>query len=194
MAKKNATAAKKPAKVTIKAAPVKRKTKCCIVVKNPVNGGKPRRVTQKAGSMSLPWEAATSKKVAKTYYGGSFPSINGNVHTYPDQGDEVAWMKLIRAAVAFDKARVKAVAEGRPTRDCADKRLTYLLYHASPKQIQRRGTRNLHRRKRGLEPGDDRHVHHTNPKTMSLKGTRIVTHCEHQRAHGRQCADERKRR
>jgi len=148
--------------------------------------------TQKRGTRMLPWGAATNKAVAKKFYGGAFPVVNGRTHRYPDPNDETAWMKLMCAAVAHDKRRVLAASQGRHVAPCRDKRVAYLLFHASPLQIKRRGLRNQHRQQHGLVKGDKRHVHHGDPRTMSFSRTVVVDACAHQREHGKVCARERR--
>jgi hypothetical protein len=193
---KKAPAKKAPAKkAPAKKAPAKKApAKKAPAKKAPAKSAKTRASTsQKRGTKMLPWGAANSKAIAKKFYGGSFPAVNGRAHTYPDPNDEVAWMKLVRATVAHDKRRVLAASQGRYVQPCQDKRVAYLLFHASPVEIKRRGLRNLHRKQHGLAKGDKRHVHHRDPRTMSFAKTVVVDACAHQREHGKQCAEEKRR-
>ena len=148
--------------------------------------------TIKRRRRSLPWTAATNKEIAKKYYGGSFPLVRGRKYTYPAPSAEGAWMVLIRAAVKFDKARNAAIVNRTPIPVCPDPRLLYILFHAKPKEIKRRAIRVKHRKQHGLEVGDKRQVHHTDPTKMTFKSTLVLTHCQHKRKHGQVCEKEKK--
>jgi hypothetical protein len=145
------------------------------------------QATTKRARRSLPWDAANSPAKAKAYYGGTFPTIHGRVYKYPSPSQEKEWMKLVRGAIAWDQQRSAALKELKDPPTCPDKRFVYILFHASPKEVKRRNTRNNHRRQTGLKVGDKRHVHHHNPVTMKLTETVVMTPCEHKRQHGKRC-------
>lgn len=141
---------------------------------------------------SLPWSAYNNKTIAKRYYGGKFPIINGKKHKYPNSSNDNEWMKLINIAITYDKNRVKALAHKTTVPICKDKRIEYILFHACPKQIKRRTIRNQHRSQHGLKKGDKRHVHHNNPNTMAFNKTVIVDRCAHKKLHGQRCLNSDK--
>ncbi len=142
---------------------------------------------------SLPWAAATSKEIAKKYYGGAFPLVRGRKYTYPPPSAEAAWMVLIRAAIKFDKARHTAMLSRSPIPLSPDPRLLYILFHARPIEIKRRAIRAKHRKQHGLAVGDARQVHHTDPTKMTFKSTVVLTHCEHKKEHNMVCDEDKKK-
>ena len=139
---------------------------------------------------SLPWTAAGDMAIAKKYYGGCFPTVKGRKYIYPPPSAEAAWMSLIRDAVRYDKARSAAVEARTTVPVCPDPRLLYILFHACPKEIKRRATRNKHRKQHGLAVGDEREVHHNDPIKMAFKSTVVLTPCQHKKKHGKVCAEE----
>ena len=141
---------------------------------------------------SLPWTAATDKNIAKKFYGGCFPTVKGRKYTYPPPTDEVAWMSLVRDAVHYDKERSAAVKARTTVPVCPDPRFLYILFHACPKEIKRRATRNKHRKQHGLLVGDEREVHHNDPIKMTYKSTVVLTPCQHKKKHGKVCAEDKK--
>lgn len=141
----------------------------------------------------MPWAAANNKAMAKKFYGGSFPLIKGRKYTYPLPHEEDKWMRLVKAAIAYDKKNKDFLSKGLKPPRSADPRHHYILFHARPQEIARRSIRVQHRRMHGLEVGDPRQVHHEDQDTMAFKDTILLTHCQHKREHGQACDEDKKK-
>ena len=126
---------------------------------------------------------------AKRMVGGKFPDIKGQTHSYPPCTNEKAWTLLVNRAHAMKQRDRKALKEGKKTVPYCKLRskYNYLLFHSQPRQKWKRGKRNEHRKKNGLQKGDGLIVHHKNQKTMGLGSTVVMTHCEHLEEHGARC-------
>nr|BDC16833.1 hypothetical protein [Sicyoidochytrium minutum DNA virus] len=138
----------------------------------------------------VPKSSVTVKK-AKSYFGGTFPKVNGKVHKYPRPDDEEAWVWLIVEALTYKKLqwyimRYRLPKKKEPRRS----QYEYVLYHGRPDQIKRRAKRNKDRRALGLTVGDPRHVHHMKQDDLDIKHTVLLTQCEHKRLHGGRCLTE----
>ena len=158
--------------------------------------GKPRQPIKSAASQNksknksalAPPKQLTIAQ-AKRRMGGKFPSLKGRKHRYPTPSNEKAWTDLINKALKFRYLDLKAYEQGKTRRTSPNLRskYNYLLFHSKSHDKWKRATRNKHRKLMGLKKGDKRVVHHENQRTMSLRSARIVSHCEHQKEHGRTC-------
>tara|TARA_R110002153_G_scaffold45380_1_gene128018 strand:- start:4259 stop:4729 length:471 start_codon:yes stop_codon:yes gene_type:complete len=121
---------------------------------------------------------------AKNYYGGKFPKIKGKKYKYPKPENEKGWICLITNALNYqDKKKIMLQKRMEPINN---PKFEYVLYHCRPDKIKDRAQRNKDR-KIHLEKGDDRVVHHYNQKNLKKSKTVILTHCEHQKMHGKKC-------
>jgi hypothetical protein len=123
-------------------------------------------------------------KKAKSYYGGCFPSIKGKKYRYPKPEDETAWVLLITNALNYQDKKKHSLRNGYIPKN--HPKFEYILYHCRPDKIKDRTQRNKDRKK-VLKKGDDRVVHHYNPSDLKKSKTVILTHCEHQKMHGKTC-------
>ena len=122
----------------------------------------------------------------KKIHGGSIPDISGRKHKYPIKSNEKAWCKLYANALTYRNKSKYCLRKGYEQPNSKYKyKYEYLIYHGRPDQKDKRGIRNKDRKENGLVKGDKLVVHHWNQDNMT--GIEIMTHCEHQRAHGRTC-------
>lgn len=126
----------------------------------------------------------------KKKYGGSFPDINSA--RYPRPEDEKAWMALIAAALTHEnRKRYNHLNNLPPVK--GNSRYSYVLYHCTATAKKRRATRNKHRNIIQKATGKSLkglHVHHTNPKTLSLCSTIVLKDRKHLKMHGAQWSKE----
>lgn len=137
-------------------------------------------------------EACDLAKLKKDY-GGSLPDIKGRKCRYPPPTDEAAWRKLYAAALTYkNKERYCRVHNLKAPQEPCKSKYEYLLYHGKPEKKQDRSQRNKDRKINGLKKGDKLVVHHMNPNNLQTKDTVKLTHCQHQRMHGKVCKKEKK--
>lgn len=126
-------------------------------------------------------------------FGGKWPTVTktkSSKFTYPTTAK--GWTSLLNQALFFFYRERLAVYEGRkPRKNRLRDKYMYALYHIRPYHKKRRVIRGQHRNQYGLKVGDPRQVHHKNQKTMAFEDTELVTHCQHQRAHGKVCKKEK---
>lgn len=170
-------APKKPAKAKAKA---------------PARKGRPAKAKGTAAAAKDPFRPVRPEEVdveyAKSFFGGSFPRMNGAKHKYPAPENEAAWVKLIAEALTYRKRKKWCYQNGLEEKKHAKaSKYEYVLYHGRPDQIKRRATRNRHRHaalKNGtLKPGEE--LHHQDAK--NLRKPVAVTPCQHNRLHGERC-------
>lgn len=138
----------------------------------------------------VPWKKIEYGKLditkAKSYYGGSFPECNGRKYKYPSPKAEKTWLRLITDALNYQRKLKYYAANNMEGKVKRNYRYEYLLYHCRPEQKKRRAIRNSHRIHFKEKLGGDlkgKHVHHTDPVTMSLSKAKVLTKKEHQKTH-----------
>lgn len=124
----------------------------------------------------------------KAYYGGSFPVCKGRKHKYPSPKAEKSWMRLVTDALNYQRRMRYYASKGMrdKMKQVRNYRYEYLLYHCRPEQKKRRTIRNTHRKHFQEKTGTDlkgKHVHHTDPVSMSLKKAKVLTKKQHQKTH-----------
>lgn len=129
----------------------------------------------------------------KKEYGGALPNIKGRKVKYPSPTDEAGWKRLYAAALTYKNKQKYALDNGlTPPKDPRKTKFDYILFHAKKSMKQDRSQRNKDRRINGLKSGDKLVVHHLNPKKLKTEESMKMTHCQHQRAHGKVCEKEKK--
>lgn len=127
-------------------------------------------------------------ETVKKYYGGSFPDCNGKKHKYPKPTAEKAWMKLITDALNYQRKigyyrKNKMFDKIKKERNY---KYEYVLFHCRPEQKERRAIRNRHRLMMQKKTGSKlkgKHVHHTDPVSMSFSKAKVMTHDQHKKFH-----------
>ena len=128
----------------------------------------------------------------KKLYGGKLPCIKGRQCRYPSGTDEKGWVVLYAAALTYrNKDRYCHLNKFRPPVCKNRSKFEYLLFHGRPDQRKDRAIRNRDRKLHGLKKGNKMVVHHLDPDNMTSKKTAVLTHCQHQRAHGKKCKGEK---
>lgn len=128
-------------------------------------------------------------------HGGSLPNINSKTKKYPKQDDVEGWKKLYSAALTHRNKEVYCYKNGFQPPSIPTATLSkykYVLYHSCPKSKKARAQRNMDRRKHGLQKGDKLVVHHVDPDNIHNSRSVKLTHCQHQRVHGKTCKREKK--
>ena len=130
-----------------------------------------------------------NKKKVLSYYGGKFPVCNGKKYRYPKPEEEEKWMKLISSALTYRNKMFYNHRHGlKPVK--RNSKYEYLLYHCRPEQKVRRNKRNKDRRELSKTVDlTNKHVHHENPISMSLKETVVLTQNEHRKHHSKEKKD-----
>jgi hypothetical protein len=130
-----------------------------------------------------------NKKKVLSYYGGKFPVCNGKKYRYPKPEEEEKWMKLISSALTYRNKMFYNHRHGlKPVK--RNSKYEYLLYHCRPEQKVRRNKRNKDRRELSKTVDlTNKHVHHENPISMSLKETVVLTENEHRKHHSKEKKD-----
>lgn len=127
----------------------------------------------------------------KKLYGGKLPDIKGKKRKYPSRDDEDGWRVVYAAALTYKNKDRFCRTRGYEPPACAHKsKYEYLLFHGRPDKKKDRAARNRDRKIHGLKKGDKRVIHHLDPNDMSTKKTVMLTHCQHQRMHGKVCQEE----
>ena len=125
---------------------------------------------------------------AREILGGSFPNLNGRKYTYPKPTDCAAWTALVNKALAMRCADQAAIHSGKTPPPCKLRsKYEYILFHSNPRSRWKRTQRTIHRKMHGLQTGDPRVVHHNDQRHMRFDKSEILTPCEHQQVHGKQC-------
>ena len=137
-------------------------------------------------------KALTQTEVLK-FYGGEWPVVETKTYTYPKT--PAGWTRLFNQARNFFYREQLAVYQGKkPPQNRLKPKYMYAMYHCKKREKRNRRLRNQHRTKHGLKVGDPAQVHHKDKKNLTFKSTVVVSHCDHQRAHGKVCKNERKKR
>lgn len=139
------------------------------------------------GWEKIPYGELKPEKV-KAYYGGSFPDCNGKKYKYPRPTAEKTWMRLITDALNYQRkiAYYKKNKMYDKVKKERNYRYEYVLYHCRPEQKKRRSIRNQHRAKMQEKTGQSlkgKHVHHTDPVSMSFGKAKVMTKAEHRKFH-----------
>ena len=138
------------------------------------------------GVVVRPSKAVLTK--LKSKYGGKVPSFRSP--KYPT--DEEGWTKFYADALTYWNKDKYCRENGYTPPVCAKKyRYEYVLFHGTQKEKSDRMARNRDRKMHGLKTGDKRVVHHHDQKTMDPRKTVKLTHCQHQRIHGKRCRKEK---
>lgn len=128
-------------------------------------------------------------------YGGVLPDIKGRKRKYPDQSDTEGWRRLLARALTFENKVRYCLSKGlKPPDEKEKSKFMYLLHHGYPEEKKKRAKRNRDRRLHGLKKGDALVVHHTDKENMTSKSTVVLTHCQHQEEHGRECSKAEKKK
>lgn len=138
--------------------------------------------------MPTPWKkieyGELKAEKVKSYYGGSFPKCSGRKYKYPSQKAEKTWMRLITDALNYQRKMKYYKSKNMPFK--RNYKYEYLLFHCRPEQRKRRSIRNKHRKHFQDKLGSDlkgKHVHHTDPVSMSLGKAKVLTTKQHQKTH-----------
>jgi len=126
----------------------------------------------------------------KACYNGKLPEINSAKYPKTEEG----WRTFYAAALTYkNKDRYCRTNGYEPPACCKKYQYEYVLFHGRPDKIKDRAARNRDRKLHGLKKGDKMVVHHLDPGNMSSKKTVKLTHCQHQRMHGKTCSGEKKK-
>lgn len=127
-------------------------------------------------------------------HGGSLPNINSKTKKYPAQDDIDGWKKLYSAAITHRNKEVYCYKNGFQPPSIPTTTLSkykYVLYHSCPESKKARAQRNMDRRRHGLKKGDKLVVHHVNPDNIHNSRSVKLTHCQHQKIHGKTCKNKK---
>lgn len=142
---------------------------------------------------------------AKEFYGGSFPKVNGRKWKYPHPKEETEWVMLIREAKVWRSDCIKCFhqkkmgkvfkKEDDPTKHEKRSMYRYVLFESRPDFKDKRNIRtkdryNLQQNETVLRKGDGLELHHENQENMDPKKIKVLTKCQHLRAHGKVCKRE----
>jgi hypothetical protein len=143
---------------------------------------------------------------AKSFYGGTFPKVNGRKWNYPEPTQEVEWVMLIREAKIWRSECIKCYHQKKmgkvfdkkddPTKHEKRAMYRYVLFEARPEFKNKRNIRTKDRynmqksHDKILSKGDNLELHHENQDTMDPKKVKVLTKCQHLRAHGKVCKKE----
>lgn len=135
-------------------------------------------------------DGEVSVEKMKAYYGGKWPDCNGRKYKYPGPKADKAWAKLITSALNYQRKIVYYKRNNMMERAKKERnyKYEYVLYHCRPEQKARRGIRNKHRAEAEKKHGSlkGKHVHHTNPVTMGIKSTVVLTEKQHRDLHAKE--------
>lgn len=140
----------------------------------------------------------TLQEALEFYRSDTFPDIQKRAtsrYAYPRPTEKAKWVRLLNSARLWYYRRRLADWKGQKGPVIGDhlrNKYAYLLFHVQKYSRCRRSLRVQHRRKLGLKVGDERVVHHEDPRTMSLERAVVLDHCHHQRVHGKVCALNKK--
>ena len=133
----------------------------------------------------------------KEMYGGKLPDIKSRTkRKYPAADDEKGWREFYAEALTYRNKERYCRLNNCPKPDFNKGKYSksmyeYVLFHGRPHERKNRSLRNKHRREHGLKKGDTRQVHHLNPRDVENSRRVVITHCEHQRQHGKSCKEEK---
>ena len=120
------------------------------------------------------------------------PCISGRKTKYPAEDDIKGWKRIYAAALTYRNKERYCRLNGCEPPVCKDKyKFEYLLFHGRPDKRDDRAARNRDRKIHGLKKGNKMVIHHLEPGTMDSKKTVKLTHCQHQRMHGKKCKGDK---
>ena len=149
--------------------------------------GRKKRVPKYPAGVVVPACDCDIEKL-KACYEGKLPQIKSTKYPKTEDG----WRKFYAAALTYKNKERYCRLNGYDPPVCIKKyQYEYVLYHGRPDKKRDRAARNRDRKIHGLKKGDPLVVHHLDPGSMATKKTVKLTHCQHQKMHGKVCKDER---